>query len=361
MRGTRKILSIVVGCGALLSIGATAIPAGHADTAAGNSLQARRAQLIAQLAALQPVKSSAAADLLTAENAFSSDQAQLLTAQAQLASLNARLLTLSGKVADDEAAISSAKTQLAVLTRQTYETTSTDSWVAAVLGATSFNQAMDRLAGASHVAAQVSDLQSRVRARERALNDERAEIQRDTASTTALEAQLGVDSNALLVLVSQRSLALQNASAPARALAIQIAQLDQQIAAARTAPPPRPSPVNRGSCGDRFAYGQCTWYVASRRCIPWSGNADQWFGNAARMGYPEGHTPAVGAVVVFWPGGDGASSVGHVGYVEVVGPAAGVPAGSFKLSEMNFAGWNRVSYRVLPNNSRGIQGFIYAA
>ena len=115
-----------------------------------------------------------------------------------------------------------------------------------------------------------------------------------------------------------------------------------------------------GSCGDHFAYGQCTWYVASRRCIPWGGNADEWYYNAVKYGFPEGHTPQVGAVVVFWPGGDGASRVGHVAYVEAVGPSAGVPTGDFKLSEMNFNGWNRVNYRVLPNNSSGIQGFVYA-
>jgi len=47
--------------------------------------------------------------------------------------------------------------------------------------------------------------------------------------------------------------------------------------------------------------------------------------------------PVAGAIVVFWPGVDGVSWEGHVAYVEAVGPAAGIPAGSFKLSEMNFA------------------------
>ena len=84
-----------------------------------------------------------------------------------------------------------------------------------------------------------------------------------------------------------------------------------------------------------------------------------WYYNAARMGFPEGHTPVPGAIVVFWPGGDGASWIGHVAYVEAVGPAAGIPSGYFKLSEMNFAGWARVNYRVLPSNSGGIQGFVY--
>jgi surface antigen len=100
--------------------------------------------------------------------------------------------------------------------------------------------------------------------------------------------------------------------------------------------------------------------VASRRCIPWSGNARDWYYQAERYGFPVGHTPAVGAVVVFWPGGDGASRAGHVGYVEAVGPASGVPAGQFKISEMNYNGWNRVNYRLINNNSGGVQGFVYA-
>lgn len=354
MRGTRKLLSIVVGCAALLSIGVTAIPSGRAATTQADALRARRTQLLQQLAALAPAKNSASAALLAAENAFASEQAQLLAARTQLAALNARLLTLSGQITSDEATIVKAKQDLATLTRQSYESTTTDSWVAAVLSARTFSQAMDRLTGTSHVAEQVGNLQTSVRVKEAAILSERAEIVKDAAASTALEGQLSADSNALLMLVVARNAALQSASAPARAIEEQIAQIDQQLAGGA----PR-SGASTTSCGNHFAYGQCTWYVASRRCIPWVGNADQWMTNAARMGYPEGHVPQVGAVVSFWPGGDGASSIGHVGYVEVVGPASGVPAGQFKFSEMNYAGWNRVDYRVLPNNSSGIQGFIY--
>ena len=74
------------------------------------------------------------------------------------------------------------------------------------------------------------------------------------------------------------------------------------------------------------------------------------------MGYKEGRMPVAGAIVVFWPGVDGVSSEGHVAYVEAVGPAAGIPPGDFKLSEMNFAGWNRVDYRVISNTSADIEG-----
>lgn len=344
----------MVGCGALLSIGVTSIPSGQANGSPADSLRARRAQLVAQLAALEPAKNSAASALAQAENAFAAQQALVLAAQQRLAALNARLLSLSGQIADDEATIVKAKRQLAALTRQSYESTATDSWVAAVLSATTFNQAMDRLAGTSHVAGQVKDLQANVRTKENAIRSEQSEIQTDAASSLSLEHQLALDSNALLMLVQGRNAALQAASAPARAIAAQIAEIDQQLAGGGSSAP------KSGSCGDHFAYGQCTWYVASRRCIPWGGNADEWYYNAVKYGFPEGHTPQVGAVVVFWPGGDGASRVGHVAYVEAVGPSAGVPAGDFKLSEMNFNGWNRVNYRVLPNNSSGIQGFVYA-
>ena len=40
-------------------------------------------------------------------------------------------------------------------------------------------------------------------------------------------------------------------------------------------------------------------------------------------------------------------------------PRQGIPAGDFKLSEMNFAGWNRVDYRVISNTAGDIMGFIY--
>ena len=67
------------------------------------------------------------------------------------------------------------------------------------------------------------------------------------------------------------------------------------------------------------------------------------------MGFKEGRLPVAGAIVVFWPGVGGVSPEGHVAYVEAVGPAEGIPTGSFKLSEMNFAGWNRVDYRVISD------------
>ncbi len=104
-----------------------------------------------------------------------------------------------------------------------------------------------------------------------------------------------------------------------------------------------------GGGGHRFAYGYCTWYVAQKRYVPWPGNASAWPANARAYGYSEGKTPAAGAIYAEpWLAG----GVGHVSYVERVNPD-----GSFLISEMNYAGWNKKSYRTVSAHPPGI--FIY--
>jgi len=49
--------------------------------------------------------------------------------------------------------------------------------------------------------------------------------------------------------------------------------------------------------GRRFPWGQCTYYVALRRYIPWSGNANMWLRNAKAFGFKTGNAPIVGAIV----------------------------------------------------------------
>jgi surface antigen len=88
--------------------------------------------------------------------------------------------------------------------------------------------------------------------------------------------------------------------------------------------------------GNHFPYGYCTWYVASRRSVPWRGNANQWLYNARAYGYAIGRTPQVGAVMV-----TNESWWGHVAYVEAV------HGNSVTISEMNYLGWGRVNYRTL--------------
>ncbi|KKU54181.1 MAG: Peptidase M23 [Candidatus Moranbacteria bacterium GW2011_GWE2_47_10] len=101
--------------------------------------------------------------------------------------------------------------------------------------------------------------------------------------------------------------------------------------------------------GHRFPYGYCTWYVAQKRYVPWSGNAGTWLYKAKSMGYKTGKTPKVGSIVVTTED----RYYGHVAFVEKVS------GGNITVSEMNYVGWAKTSRRSLPATSRVIKGFIY--
>ena len=136
-----------------------------------------------------------------------------------------------------------------------------------------------------------------------------------------------------------QAVAQQNAELAARAAAIS-ASLAASHSVSFAGPGPWPN---------RFAYGYCTYYVAEKRNIPWLGNAIDWWPNARAYGQPEGQTPSVGAVMVTRESG-----YGHVAYVEAVNPD-----GSWRVSEMNFAGWNRISTRIVRFGQVPLVGFIY--
>lgn len=87
-----------------------------------------------------------------------------------------------------------------------------------------------------------------------------------------------------------------------------------------------------------YAFGYCTYYVASRRSVPaYWGNANQWYYNAQASGFSVGSTPVPGAIA--WTG---AGYYGHVAYVE------SVSGGMVTVSEMNYNGnWNRVTSRTV--------------
>lgn len=99
---------------------------------------------------------------------------------------------------------------------------------------------------------------------------------------------------------------------------------------------------------NHFPYGWCTWWVAQKRYVPWSGNAWQWYGNAQAYGRSVGRTPVPGSIMVTWESG-----YGHVAYVE------SVSGGSFTVSEMNYVGFGRVSQRTITTSSVPLIGFIY--
>lgn len=115
-------------------------------------------------------------------------------------------------------------------------------------------------------------------------------------------------------------------------------------------------PVYGGS-NNGYAYGYCTYWAALRRAqvgmpIPTNlGNAISWKTLAARAGFGVGNLPRQNAIIWF---PNPATPAGHVGFVESVNAD-----GSANISEMNAAGWNRVSRSTIPASEVSKYGYIY--
>ena len=117
--------------------------------------------------------------------------------------------------------------------------------------------------------------------------------------------------------------------------------------------------VNLGAtAGNRYGYGQCTWYVYERRMQlgrpvgSFWGNAASWGISARSAGYVVNNTPAVGAVLVEQGG-----YYGHVAVVESV-----EADGSIRITEMNnyaYGGWNRVNWRTISAGQAGLYQYIH--
>jgi surface antigen len=141
--------------------------------------------------------------------------------------------------------------------------------------------------------------------------------------------------------------ALQDTGRGGAAPAFVVPDPPPAAAAAQAAAPAPPAPVP-GGVGLHFPWGYCTWYVSTRRLIPWSGDAWSWYGAAIAMGYKVGPLPRPGAIMVSKEG-----PVGHVAYVE------SVDGSSFTVSEMNFRGFGIVDQRRIYLGGVALYGFIY--
>lgn len=108
--------------------------------------------------------------------------------------------------------------------------------------------------------------------------------------------------------------------------------------------------------GNGYDYGYCTWWAAVRRAqvgkpIPSNlGNASTWKVLAQRAGFGVGNKPQQYAVIWTPP----RDYYGHVGFVESVNAD-----GSVNVSEMNVAGWGRVSRKTLSPAEAAAYSYIY--
>lgn len=103
---------------------------------------------------------------------------------------------------------------------------------------------------------------------------------------------------------------------------------------------------------DTYSPGNCTWYVADQ--LSWVqggwGDAWHWAPAALAAGLQETSRPTVDSVVVYGAG-DGYSVFGHVAIVIRVYSYT-----EFRVSEMNFAGFNQVDER--DSNLGDVVAFI---
>jgi len=98
----------------------------------------------------------------------------------------------------------------------------------------------------------------------------------------------------------------------------------------------------------QFPWGQCTWYIAQRRYIPWGGNAKTWIYQAPQYGFATGNEPQVGAIMQTRE----SSYYGHVAYVEAI------DGDYVTISEMSL-GQGIKKIRTLRKDDWRIVGYIY--
>lgn len=111
--------------------------------------------------------------------------------------------------------------------------------------------------------------------------------------------------------------------------------------------------IARASAGNRYAFGNCTWYAYERRVElgrpvgSFWGNAATWATYARAAGYRVDNVPEAGAVAQWNAYQGGAGYAGHVAIVESVNSD-----GSITVSEMNYLyNFDRVTSRTIPASS----------
>jgi len=101
-----------------------------------------------------------------------------------------------------------------------------------------------------------------------------------------------------------------------------------------------------------WAWGNCTYYVASYKNVDWRWNANEWLQNAAAKWHPTGMTPTLGSIVSL----DGTGYNKKYWHVAIV---MEVLEDHIIVSDMNYRRLNEVTYRKIPKNDRAIQWYIY--
>ncbi|MBJ7596949.1 MAG: hypothetical protein DLM67_08455 [Candidatus Nephthysia bennettiae] len=291
--------------------------------------------------ALTASAQDSAQQLARLNDQLAQDQGKLDALNDQVQKAQADLDRLNRTLAEDQESESQLQQQMVQLARAAYQRPSAD--VSAILGAgqpdlASANAAQERL---------IVSRQQQLLAEAKRLH----ELDRQAHDQQAAKVTVITSARDQAAQVAVRTLQLRNAVGDSvlRARAQALAQQAQATQDAAVQPVFTPA-AGDSSIANHFPAGYCTWYLASRRSIPWYGNAIDWWDNARPYGFTEGQQPLVGAIMVTRE----SVAYGHVAYVESVNRD-----GSWTVSEMNFTGWNVKSGRTLHPGQVPLVGFIY--
>lgn len=103
----------------------------------------------------------------------------------------------------------------------------------------------------------------------------------------------------------------------------------------------------------KFAYGNCTYFVANHKNVTWKWNANQWLANARAAWVPTWSSPANWAIISF----RGSWYNPYYWHVWIVSE---VWSDYIIVKDMNYRRFNEVTVRKIPKNDPSIKWFIYA-
>jgi surface antigen len=270
--------------------------------------------------------------------------AQLTAQEARLTDLNDQVEhaqsdvdAITRKLADDKQREAALGKQLTTMGKLEYEQPAFR--LSTILQATSLQQLFVNVAQARLVADKERNLLNQAHDLRRQDEQAHTEMAARLATVQAARDEAG--------RVAAQTLSLRN-TVQDQVVRARAATVAAQAQAVQTVPKPVPF-SGSAPYPNHFSFGYCTYYVATRRYVPWFGNAIDWWPNARAYGYPEGQTPQAGAILVTRE-----SAIGHVAYVE------SVSGNSFVISEMNFTAWDVVDRRTIQMGGYvPIVGFIY--
>lgn len=103
----------------------------------------------------------------------------------------------------------------------------------------------------------------------------------------------------------------------------------------------------------KFAYWNCTYYVANHKNVTWRWNANQWMANAAAAWVPTWHSAVEWAIISFkWSW--------YNPYYWHVGIVSEVWSDYIIVKDMNYRRFNEVTVRKISKNDPSIRWYIYS-